>query len=484
MPAEGEPQHLTYGEFADRSERLAAGLAGLGISLGDRIVIHMGNRLEFLLAFFALVRLGAVAVLTNATSAPGEIAYFTSHAGATGIITEFDLLPAVRESGASFQHFIVVDGDVGPASAAVRFEGLFDTGRLEPRAADPGLYAAVLYTSGTTSRPKAVLLTHANLLWGAERNAAHMKLRPDDIGLAFLPLFHINALGYSALGTMWAGGSLVIQPKFSASRFWSVAARHGCTWASIGPFVPLAIADLPVPEHRFRFWGTIWGNDPEVAKTYGIASLGWWGMTETVSHPIISDYDLPCEPRHIGRPAAEYGVTIRRADDSPAGPGETGRLLVRGEPGLSLFAKYMNDEEATTRAFDGDGWFDTGDMVTLHASGDIAFADREKDMLKVGGENVSASEVERVLEGVAGIREAAVVGRKDRFLSEVPVAFVVADGQLDAVKARIEMAVAHELAPFKRPREYCFVDALPRLPIGKTDKKAMRALVNADAGQR
>ncbi len=478
-PFEGEGATWSYRELVDRAARLAAGLTARGVRPGDRVMIHMSNRPEFLAAFFGCSWAGAIAVTTNIHSGRGELRYFADHAGARAAITEAALVNDLMACGAAFDW--VASADAGH-EGAVAFEALYADAPAPRRAADPNLYHSIMYTSGTTSRPKAVVFTHANILWAAECNARHERLEERDVALVYLPLFHLNALGYSTLATLWSGGRVVLQPKFSASRLWDTAAAHGCTWASIGPFVTKALLDLPQPaSHGFRFWGSNWGADAVVMDRWGIPSLGWYGMTETVSHPIISDIAKPPPERAVGRAAPEYELRLVDEAGEDVAPGEAGRLLVRGVRGVSLFYGYLNNSEADAQAFDADGWFDTGDMIDLLADGSMRFADRKKDMLKVGGENVAASEVEAVVLGVQGVEDVAVVGRPHPFLHETPVAFVVAGQAGEALTARIEAVCAEALARFKCPREVIYLDALPRLAIGKLDRKALRDRIAAEA---
>jgi crotonobetaine/carnitine-CoA ligase len=201
-------------------------------------------------------------------------------------------------------------------------------------------------------------------------------------------------------------------------------------------------------------------------------------MTETVSHGILSDPWLPARAGAIGRPAPEYGVRVVRPDGRTAvAAEETGALLIRGVPGLSMFAEYLNRPQATADSYDEEGWFRTGDLVTVHADGWISFADRAKDMVRVGGENVAASEIERVIGEVSGVAEAAVVARPDAKLDEVPVAFIVgggADGDGGGLAERAAAACAAKLADFKVPRSVIVVRALPRSTISKVNKSALR----------
>ncbi len=488
-PFEGAVETLTYGQFHERVGRLAAGLARRGIKPGDFVLVHLDNCPETILAWYAAAELGAVAVTTNTRSSGDELAYFAGHCGAVAAITQPAYAELVNMHCRAIKWLAVTTHDAGAPPATGRgpdrassFESLFGDAAERPRRArDPLAPVGVQYTSGTTARPKGVLWTHANALWGAKVNAAHEDLRPDDVHLVYLPLFHTNAQAYSVLATLWAGGSAVIQPKFSASRFWRVAEKHRCTWTSTIPFCIRALLEGEVPKrHSFRLWGTGVSEPPSDALL-GVKTIGWWGMTETMTHGIVGEPYQPNIPNSIGRAAPEYEIRIVHADGSPVAVGETGELLIRGLPGVSLFKEYLNNPEATAASYDERGFFKTGDRVTLLEDGFIKFADRSKDMLKVGGENVAASEIEQVILALPEVGEVAVVAKKHRMLDEVPVAFVLPRGGLGAappdLAERIVATCRAKLADFKVPQEVRLVDALPRSTLEKIAKAELRKLL-------
>ncbi|MGX7743201.1 AMP-binding protein [Rhodopseudomonas parapalustris] len=487
-PFDGSSRRWSYGEFHDRVGALAAGLAKRGIKPGDYLLIHLDNCVEFLLAWFACTELGAIAVTTNTRSAAAEIEYFAEHCGAVAAITQPAYADLVAANCKKLKWIAVIGHDPGAAVAAQpvakgdSFDSLFGDSADRPRrSTDPLAPCSVQYTSGTTSRPKAVLWTHANALWGAKINAAHQTLRADDVHLLYLPLFHTNALAYSMLSTLWVGGTVVVQPRFSASRYWKVATEHGCTWNSTIAFCLKALLDQERPaSHQFRMWGTAVA-EPPVFASFGVKTIGWWGMTETITHGIIAEADQPNAPMTIGRAAPEYALRIVGDDGTPTKVGDTGNLLIKGVPGLSLFKEYLHNESATRDSFDEFGYFITGDRVTLLEHGAIRFGDRAKDMLKVGGENVAASEIEQVVITVPGVREAAVVAKKHPMLDEVPVVFVIPQGGVAAAPPdfadRIAAACAAALADFKRPREIRLVDDMPRSTLEKVAKAELRKML-------
>jgi crotonobetaine/carnitine-CoA ligase len=378
-------------------------------------------------------------------------------------------------------------GEEGPASRrADSFTALAgDPGALNPRLPDPMAPMSVQYTSGTTSRPKGVLWTHANALWAARVNAVHEDLHPSDCHLIYLPLFHVNALGYQMLASMWVGSRFVLVPKWSTSRFWEVSVSRGCTWLSLIGLSARALGSGATGEipavHGYRLLGTGVCDTP-LDGMLGVKTIGWWGMTETISHPIVGNPYTPDHPMSMGRAAPEYQIAVVRDDGAtPVAPEETGHLLVKGTPGISLFAEYLNQPAETANSFDERGWFRTGDRVTVHADGYLSFADRAKDMLKVGAENVAASEIESVIMETGLVAEVAVVGRPDDKLDEVPVAFVIPLRHRESLAREVEVACAQRLADFKVPRAVYLARDLPRSTLNKVNKAELRKVAPDDA---
>lgn len=486
QPFDADPSTWTYGELAGQAAAVAAGMRARGIRPGDTVLIHLENCPEFVVSWYACAALGAVAVTTNTRSAREELAYFAEHSDAVAAITQPRFAELLAGAAPGLRWIAVTDHDAGvpaaPGGGALSFAELpGDPDDLDRRAPDPAAPMSVQYTSGTTSRPKGVLWTHANALWGAKVNAVHEDLHPDDCHLVYLPLFHTNALAYSMLASAWVGARFVLIPKWSTSRFWDIALRHRCTWLSLMGLSMRAVTGMPAPpRHHFRLFGSAVCDLPTDAA-FGVKTVGWWGMTETISHGLIGDPYVPNRRMSMGRPAPEYGIRVVDADGAPVEPEQTGALQVHGTRGLSLFAGYLNDERATAESFVEDGWFETGDLVTPHADGHITFADRAKDMLRVGAENVAASEIERVLTEVGGVAEAAVVSRPDGTLDEVPVAFLVGDPDDPQLAGRALDSCRARLADFKVPREVYLVRQLPRSTLSKVNKAQLRAVAGTDA---
>lgn len=473
-PFDGEGVRWTYREFAEDVSRVAGGLSARGVARGQRVLVLAENCPEVLLAYFACAWLGAVCVPVNAATTSAELASFLERTRAVGCITQPHLLAVVEGCERRASWTVVVGGQAGRAFDSLR------GAEVEPAPVPSSAPVSILFTSGTTARPKGVVWTHANVLWAARMGAMNEGLTERDTHLVFLPLFHVVALTWSILPTIWAGGSAVLQPRFSAQRFWDTALAHRCTWASMVPFCTAVLAKQPVPpEHSFRCWGHA-VYSAEYEQLFHTRLLGWWGMTEIVTQGVVGDALLPQVPGTIGRPAPGYDVAVVDERGVAAPDGEPGELRIRGERGVSIFLEYLDDPEATREAFDSAGYFRTGDRVVRRADGAIQFVDRFKDVIKVGGENVAAPEVERVIAGVPGVRDVAVVARRDPVLGEVPIAFVVLDAGVDsaAIPEAVLAACRRVLAKFKVPREVRVLEDFPRVSIGKVSKAELRRLAS------
>ena len=487
---EGKDQQWTYAEFDRAVRSVARGLEALGLKPGQRLLIHMENSPEFLITYFACALIGVVSVLTNTRSVARELKHSMALTDVVGVVTQDSFLPLFVE--AEKLSFIVssntlVDGTSGNRPSEqqgpelittyvpIPFTDLLEHAPLrESRPPDPHCDLRVQFTSGTTSQPKAVLSTHANAMYAAQQTALGYGLQHDDICQVFVPLFHTNGLSTLVTSTLWVGGTILLQRKFSASNFWRPAVTYGATWTCLpGAFFIHALQQHSVPEHRFRFW--IVNCSPEVAQQFAITTRGHWGMTEMITLPILDDPHHPSPVGSIGRPAAGIEVAVRNEEGQICQAGETGALLVRGIRGITLFKEYLNNPEATANSFDSDGWFNTGDQLRIDSEGYLFFEGRQKDMLRVGGENVAASEIEAVICQSGWVSECAVVGQKHAMLDEVPVAFVKLTEQApEDIKAQLIKHCQQHLADFKVIRDVHLVEDFPRAALQKIAKYQLR----------
>jgi crotonobetaine/carnitine-CoA ligase len=489
-PRNGEVAAWSYAQFWDEVRRLAAGLQKNGIQKGDKVIIHSDNCPEMVLAWYACATVGACGVTTNTRSVAAELTYFIDHTNAVAAITQPQYAAVVAESGPGLKWIAVTadnSGEPATADQAVSglssFDDLFaDIEEFIPRPAEPMLPVGIMFTSGTTSRPKAVVHTHANTLWGTRVGPDNIGADPDSVYLIFLPFFHVNAQSWSMWSILGVGGTIVLQPKFSSSRFWDVVVKHGVTHISLIPFVYLAVQGQPIPKNKLKaaVFGAI---APPLEQLIGCRVLAAYGMTETVTHATRSGLFGDIPPGSLGKATPGYETLIVDPETGDVlDDGRVGELWLRGTRGIQLFLEYYDNADANAKSFTEDGWFKTGDMVRMGDGGAIFYTERDKDMLKVGGENVSSKEVEDLVRTVPGVGDVAVVGRSHPMLDVVPVAFVIkganapADAELEA--AILELCTTN-LSDFKVPRAAYFVDDFPRATLEKIAKNQLRDIADA-----
>lgn len=489
-PRDGDGRSWTYSELRHDVHRLAAGLADRGVAVGDKVLIHAENCPEMVLAWLACAALGAVGVTTNTKSVGAEMTYFAEHTRAVAALTQPQFAAMVAEAAPGLKWIAVTADNSGEPPSAEEtahgfdaFDSLYgDAAVFTPRDPDPLLAFGIMFTSGTTSRPKAVVHTHANAVWASRVGPRNIDLGTDDTYLIYLPFFHVNAQCWSFFSVLGVGATAVLMPKWSQRRFWPAVVEHGVTHISAMPFVfgCLGSPDRPA-EHSLRV-GVFGLLMPDLDKLFGIDLYAAYGMTETVTHAISAKPSQRLPVRSMGHVTPGYEIAVVDKDTGElCAEGQTGELWLRGTRGIQLFAEYFDNDAANAAAFE-DGWFKTGDMVQMGAGGNVFYQERDKDLLKVGGENVSAKEVEDLVVAHPAVQAVAVVGKTHDFLSEVPVAFAIAasgDHDLDAATTEIVATCAERLAPFKVPRAVYWVDAFPTGTLEKILKNRLREMADA-----
>lgn len=492
-PRNGVSRQWTYAEFWLEVRQVTVGLAGRGVTRGDKVLIHADNCPEMVVAWYACATLGAVAVTTNTRSVRAELEFFIAKTRCVGAVTQPQYAGLVAEAGPDLAWTVVTEdnsGEPAPADQAShgsdRFDSLYgpegDLGEREP---DPMAPVGILFTSGTTSQPKAVVHTHANALWAGRVGPTNISMERDDIYLVFLPFFHVNAQSWSFWTTLGVGGTVVLQPKFSSSRFWEVVLKHRVTHLSLIPFVYNAVAGQPIPDHSVKV-GVFGLIVPELEQWLGFRVVPAYGMTETVIHATNDNPGRMVPKGSMGKPTPGYELLLVDRDTGEVcRDGQPGELWVRGTRGIQLFYEYYDNPEAMAKSFTEDGWFRTGDIVRMAEGGNFVYCDRDGDVLKVGGENVSAREVEDVCRQVPGLADVAVVAQSHPMLNEVPVAFVVRGPAAAADDSRLEKAIieqcAANLADFKVPRAVYVVDEFPKATLDKVAKNQLRQMADKRA---
>jgi crotonobetaine/carnitine-CoA ligase len=474
----GEPvRRYSYAEIDDAIARLAGGLTAAGLGRGDRVVLRLQNTSDFIVSLYACLRAGAIAVPTIYQYAGDELRHAVQDCRASCLIFDDSDLEVVAQA---------LTGEILPVAAGhASGPGILSFAELATASPAPAVPVAetddalIFYTSGTTSRPKGVVLSHGAIASASLGNAELWRLRPDDRSYVVLPLFHCNALFMQLIPALLSGATAILAERYSASGYLDEVRAHGITLANLtGGAIRSLLAQPESPrdcEHPLRqltFGLPLHAEEIEhIAARFGIPAYMCYGLTESSSggtrSPVHVDPRGGWQSLGFAQPGWEVAIA---AESGPPGPGELGEILLRG-PGL--MSRYWELEEMTAATL-VDGWLHTGDLGTIDADGYIFFHSREKDMLKPKGENVAASEIERALEQHDAVLEAGVVGVFDPHDEERIVAMVVGD---EVGSDELREHCSQRLAPFKVPKEFIWVPELPKTSIGKINKGAIKAML-------
>lgn len=475
-----EGKKYTYRELDDYAEGFAAGLAGLGVRPGDRVGILLGNSPEFAVAYFGIVKAGAAAVPLNIFLTVHELDYILADAGVAVLVSSDafrDRLPELRKRSERLRYIVAagerVDGTV-PFKDVIKKGG---RGCDVPSDAEP---AAVLYTSGTTGRPKGAVLTHSNLLSNAAACAQAFRITRHDRFVLFLPMFHAFAFLVCMLLPATVGARVVVLA--SVKPFSKVIKAVFFGRATVFVAIPAVYNILSMKSFPRLFMRLtalrlcVSGAAPlsgevleRFARNFPFPLLEGYGLTET--SPVVSCNPLKGKrkPGSVGIPVP--GVHVKIVDDSEKElpPGEVGEIIVKGP---NVMKGYLGNEEASKEAIRG-GWLFTGDMGYLDEEGYLFIVDRKKDLILVHGMNVYPREVEEALCRHPAVKDAAVIGVSDAD-TEFPKAFVTLKEGHTAKEAEMRSYLKERLAPYKVPRQVRIMDALPMTPTGKVLKKELR----------
>ncbi|HTE52749.1 MAG TPA: long-chain-fatty-acid--CoA ligase [Kofleriaceae bacterium] len=495
---------LTYGQFFERCARWSAALAGMGVRHGDRVAIIAPNVHANLEQFYAVPQLGAVLVPINYRLTADDFAYIIEHSGAKVVCACSDYLEAVdgiRDRLPAVEAFVALDGAragwidyeaslaAAPAEAPAPSQAIAETDLL-----------SINYTSGTTARPKGVMITHRNAYMNIVGTLLHLRLGLTDRYLWTLPMFHANGWTFVWVVTA-AGATHVCLPRTEPPRVFDLIRRERVTWMCAAPTVLIGLANAPTEVRGEVPRGVqvvTAGAAPAAATIERLEGEMGWEVTQAYGLTETSPFITLCEPRpehgELGAGdratvKARQGVElitsgeIRVVDDAGAdvpSDGESlGQIVARGNV---IMEGYYRDPEATERAM-GSGWFATGDAAVMHPDGYVEIRDRLKDVIISGGENISSLEVEGVLLRHAAVQEVAVVGMKDEKWGETPHAFVVLRDGASATESDLIAFARANLAHFKAPRHVHMVSELPKTATGKIQKFLLRRGASAVSRQ-
>ena len=471
---------VTYDQLRRQVDAVAASLNQLGLGRGDRIAMALPNGLETIVSFLAASTVGTAAPL-NPAYTRDEFKFYLEDTGARALIVPPEHGDEAR--AAAGEQVLLIEAGLD-SDGQVQLSSLRNAGAPRTREyPDPGDTALILHTSGTTSRPKRVPLSHANLMTSARNVAETYKLTPEDVSLCVMPLFHVHGLVASTLGTLFTGGTVVVPPRFNPLSFWSDVRDHRVSWYSAVPTIHQVLVARTRPGTRpagaelLRFIRSCSAALPpqmmaDVEEKFGAPMLEAYGMTEA-AHQMASN-PLPPSARKPGSvgcgTAVSIGILDNAGDLLPAGV--TGEVSIKGP---NVFSGYEGNAEANATSF-SNGWFRTGDQGFLDDEGYLTLVGRIKELINRGGEKISPREIDEALLTHAAVAEAVCFGIADRVYGEDVAAAVVLRGS--ATEAELIAHCRSSLADFKCPKVIYIVEAIPRTATGKIQRRNVASEVS------
>ena len=479
-----EDRRWSYAGFAGEVERVARAFAAFSLRPGDRVALLLPNCPEFLWAVFAMARTGGVFVPLNTAQTADELQYLLAHSEARYLLTTQAFMPvidSIRDHCSGLEHVVTLDS--GSGDGALGWDSF-----VRPAGSTPELtevssddLASIIYTSGTTDRPKGVMLKHDAFAFAPSHRARALGWTQDDRVLVVMPLFHVNALCHMTIAMMSVGGAVVLKERFSASRFWDDVRTHGVTTSSIMQTIPRILLNLPPDpadaDTPLRQVIALLPPDVhlEFERRFGVTAVPSYSLTEDLLSVIGP---LEASARKLGSCGVAIAPEVHRVricndEGESCAPGQIGEIVKRSPAVMMGYYKNAEATEASLR----NGWLRTGDLGYLDEDGFLYFVDRKKDMIKRSGENIASAEVERVLNSHPLIAESAVVAVADPIRQEEVKACIVLAGGASPEglppEALWEFCAEH-LAPFKVPRYLDYRPELPKTPSSKVQKNLLR----------
>lgn len=486
---EGIVRQFSYASLNEEINRTANLFYSLGIRKGDRVALHLDNCPEFIFCWFGLAKIGAIMVPINARLLGEESAWILQNSQVSLLVTSVQFYPMYREirqdKSTPLNHICLI-GEQLPADDGVSHFTQLQSRQSTTLCYTPALStddtAEILFTSGTTSRPKGVVITHYNLRFAGYYSAWQIALRDDDVYMTVMPAFHIDCQCTAAMPAFSAGSTFVLLEKYSARAFWDQVRKYQAT---VTECIPMMIRTLMVQpaaptdrQHHLRevmFYLNLSEQEKDdFTERFGVRLLTSYGMTETIVG-IIGD--RPGDKRRwpsIGRVGFSYEAEIRDDQNRPLPAGEIGEICIKGIPGKTIFKEYYMQPEATAKALEPEGWLHTGDSGYQDEDGYFYFVDRRCNMIKRGGENVSCVELENIISAHPKIQDIVVVGIKDAIRDEAIKAFIVLNEGETLSEAEFFSFCENNMAKFKVPSFMEIRTELPRNCSGKIIKKNLK----------
>jgi len=479
----------SYASIDAQANQLAHALRDeMGIVKGDAVAVCMLNCAEYFVAMFAIHRLGGVYVPCSTLYSEDELAYQLEHAEVRAVITDgqnLDLVRRAKPAAETVRAVVVLGKAVGDDTVAFddALAGRSDALPAEAAAVTADDMAMLMYTSGTTDRPKGVMFNQGNLTSAAHTTAHHFRWTAADRYLHYFPLYHANG-GLIGVGpAILVGATVVMIPKFSASTFGHSLVEHDATFVPVNSTHVKMVLRNPETEydraHRAtRMMLGLSLTPPEFSafeERFATTLMGTYGLTESLGICVIGE---PVGPRRVGsagRVVRGYTMRVLDEEGNEVGPDEPGEAVVSAHQRHGLAMGYFKDPDKTEEVF-GGGELRTGDVVRIDADGYVWFVERKKDMIKRSGFNVAAAEVERVVRTVPGVAEVAVVSTPDIMREEAIVAFVVPEPDATVDVEEVFARCDAELADYKRPQYVELLEALPLNFLGKVERKRLREM--------
>src|SRR2546430_1197660 len=479
--SEADGRKFSYRQFQAAVDRAAAMLVSQRIGKGDVVSLLMPNSAEYVIAYFACWKLGALAGPVNSLLKEHEIEFVMNNSEAKAILVHSEFQERVEEVRNQLPHLQTVITFDDVAEATREFADSPTNLSLSNINRDDD--AIIIYTSGTTGKPKGCLLTHGNVIANARQISSWLNFTQNDRLLTIMPLFHMNAVSVTTMSALYAGGSTVISPRFSASKFWNIISDYQITsFGSVATMLSMLLNTYPdgVPEglktDQLRF--AMCGSAPvpaEVIKKFeeifNCPVIEGYGLSESTCR---STFNPPDERRRAGSCGLPIGNEMKVVDDddNEVPDGGLGEIVLRGE---NILKGYFKNSEATEKAF-RNGWFHTGDIGYRDKDGFFFIVDRKSDMIIRGGENIYPREIDEVLYRHPAVAAAATIGVPDPLYGEEVAAFIVLK---DGMKVDEQELISHcqaELADYKCPKSIRIVQDIPKGPTGKLLKRELAAL--------